>query len=424
MDTKTSLATRRLSKLHFVVESTALIISFILFNESTNPVILFGIPVVATVLLISIPEKKGITSYILRNQYVVYIGIISYSLYLFHQPIFALSRIASFDSLSLPLVIACLIATFSLAIISHKFIETPFRNHINFSNRLIIFLTSLLMTAFLTFGGILHLTEGLKDYKLSKMQTETQILFNKFDSAKKDRAEIWARELKYASSSFDSDQKLKILFVGDSLSEDLLVASSLSNDITESAQLRRFDFDDECIKNLVTNGNEIGHTSIPCNKEKIIFLNSSLLRESQVIVIAEAWLSNAKYLDDFLRLPEVKNKKIVIYLTHSFTDMNSLILYIDKSQVNYNSPKFREFVFLNRHQRTISANSTLQDIAKKYSLNTIDAYNFFCDSEIRECSVINDFGSPMIVDQTHLSGSGVVKFSAWFSTQLKNILLF
>ena len=278
------------------------------------------------------------------------------------------------------------------------------------------------MSVFLSFGAVVHLTDGLRDYKLSNMKPEAQILFNKFGLAQKEREEIWGRELKNSSSNFDENNKLKILFVGDSLSEELLVASSLSKNITENAQLRRFDFDDECVKNLVTNGNEIGRNLIICSKEKVIFLGSKLLRESQVIVIAEAWLSNAKYLDDFLKLPEVKNKEMVVYLTHSFADMNSLLLYIDKSKVDYNSAEFKKFVYLNRHQRTISANLILEDIAKKYSLKTIHAYDFFCNSKIKECTVINNHGFPMIIDQTHLSSSGVVGFSSWLSDQLKDRL--
>ena len=399
-----------------------LIISFIIFNESTNPVFLFGIPVAATFLIIAIPDKNGIASYVLRNQYVVKVGEISYGLYLFHQPIFALTRIASFVPLSTPLIFTCLIVTFLLATISYKFVETPFRNRDIFSNRSILLLTVLLMSVFLSFGAVVHLTDGLRDYKLSNMKPEAQILFNKFGLAQKEREEIWGRELKNSSSNFDENNKLKILFVGDSLSEELLVASSLSKNITENAQLRRFDFDDECVKNLVTNGNEIGRNLIICSKEKVIFLGSKLLRESQVIVIAEAWLSNAKYLDDFLKLPEVKNKEMVVYLTHSFADMNSLLLYIDKSKVDYNSAEFKKFVYLNRHQRTISANLILEDIAKKYSLKTIHAYDFFCNSKIKECTVINNHGFPMIIDQTHLSSSGVVGFSSWLSDQLKDRL--
>lgn len=412
----------RLSNWLHSIALLALFISFTLFSANTNPAILYSVPVAATFLIVAIPEKSGMSSYILKNSSFVYIGLISYSLYLFHQPIFALTRIATFGELSLSNIFVCLIVTFVMAAISYRFIEAPFRRRSTVSDRLILVLAILVITIFMALGVILHFTNGLKDYKLSKMNSETQVLFAKFELAQKDRMEIWERETKNSSLKFDENNRKKILFVGDSLSEDLLVAGSLSKNITETSQLRRFDFDDECVKNLVTNGNEIGHRSKSCSEEKDLFLGSPLLRDAQVIIIAEAWLSNAKYLEDFLGLPEVKNKQIVVYLTHSFADMNSLLLYMDKSKYSYNSSEFKRFVYLNRHQRTIVANTILKNIAARFSLETISAYDFFCNFSIEECTVISDLGSPMIIDQTHLSGSGVVSFSTWFSLQLKDIL--
>ena len=41
---------------------------------------------------------------------------------------------------------------------------------------------------------------------------------------------------------------------------------------------------------------------------------------------------------------------------------------------------------------------------------------------LKECIVIDAAGYPMIIDQTHLSGAGVAKFSPWFANQLKDAL--
>ena len=408
-------------KINFIALIT-LLLSFIIFNEHTNSIFLFGIPVLATFFIVAIPVENGIVADILKNSFLVYIGTISYSLYLFHQPIFALLRIATFGPLSLPLTVLSILITFLMAMISFRFIETPFKNHSIYSNKFITFSSLFIIISFLILGGIFHFSNGMRSYTISKMEPNTKLLFMKYELTKKNREEIWENLTRNSGVDFEKSNKLKILFVGDSLSEDLMVASRSSKYITDKAEIRRIDFDDECIKNLITNGSEIGNRSTPCQIERQGFLNSSLVKESDVIIIAEGWFSNAKYLEDFLRLPEIKNKEVVVYLTHSFSDMTSLLLYIAKSKVNFNSSEFKKFVYSSKNQRNTTANATLQDIAIKYHLSTINAYNFFCDDYLKECTVIDDADFPMIIDQTHLSGAGIEKFSPWFSIQLKNTL--
>ena len=119
-----------------------------------------------------------------------------------------------------------------------------------------------------------------------------------------------------------------------------------------------------------------------------------------------------------MELRPVKGKQIIIYLSHSFTDMSSLLLYSDKSELNTSSTAFKEFVFMNRHQRTMSANNTLQEVANKLNLKTINSFNHFCNATTKQCTVIDQSGTPMIIDQTHLSKSGAVEFSAWLSNEI------
>tara|TARA_B100000780_G_scaffold69648_2_gene46246 strand:- start:182 stop:2080 length:1899 start_codon:yes stop_codon:yes gene_type:complete len=402
----------------------ALIVSYTLFDKHTFPAILYGVPVIATFLIIIFPAHRGVTSNILKNSYIVYVGLISYSLYLFHQPFLALMRITNFGPLNTTQTIVSLLATLIMSVVSYKFIETPFRNH-NFFPRKSIFLLSFLLTIlFLMLGGIFHYTNGLRDLKISQMTPETKDLFTRYELGAKDRIEIFDKIKNNEKSNFDTSNKLNILFLGDSTSRDLLAASLLSKDITEKAQPAQFELDDECIKNLASNSNEINTDSIPCKKKIDIFLNSFLFKESQAIVISEVWVDNAKYLDYFLRLPGVNKKKIIVYLPHHFSDMRSLIVYKDKSRVNINSTEFKKFVYINRNQRTLKSNKILRDIANRYSLSIIKGFDFFCNFDLEECSVIDNAGFPLMIDQIHLSGPGFSKFSPWFAYQLKKALYF
>ncbi|MEP7702670.1 acyltransferase family protein [Paraglaciecola sp. 25GB23A] len=117
------------------------------------------LPVIGTLLIIAF-AKNTFTAQILSIRPLVFIGLISYSLYLWHQPIFAILRIKSLDS---PSDLAFLLAiTLSLiaAWLSYRIIESPFRQK-DFLNQKQIFTLSVIgLLFFITIGILGHLYKG------------------------------------------------------------------------------------------------------------------------------------------------------------------------------------------------------------------------------------------------------------------------
>ena len=68
-----------------------------------------------------------------NNPFIQQIGLISFSLYLFHQPIFVFFRIydAKVDNLSSISFLGLLIFLYIISLINWKFIETPFQDRFN-----------------------------------------------------------------------------------------------------------------------------------------------------------------------------------------------------------------------------------------------------------------------------------------------------
>lgn len=84
-------------------------------------------PVVGTVLIINAGENSWLNRKILFSPPLVWIGLISYSLYLWHWPLIVFARILNHE-LQTPLIqISALIGSFLLATLSFNFIEKPFR---------------------------------------------------------------------------------------------------------------------------------------------------------------------------------------------------------------------------------------------------------------------------------------------------------
>ena len=76
----------------------AVLYSIFAFNEETPfPSVFTLVPVIGSVLIILYADNRTITAKILSTKILVGIGLISYSLYLWHQPIFAFARIYKQD---------------------------------------------------------------------------------------------------------------------------------------------------------------------------------------------------------------------------------------------------------------------------------------------------------------------------------------
>lgn len=100
-------------------------------------------------------------SRLLSARTVVFIGLISYSLYLWHWPLFAFSTYWSLQPMSLGYRLAMVALAFLLAIVSYRFVETPFRKKTFCATRpAMLAFGAASITAVLAMGAILMLRHG------------------------------------------------------------------------------------------------------------------------------------------------------------------------------------------------------------------------------------------------------------------------
>lgn len=85
-------------------------------------------PVVGTALILLYGTRDSFVGRLLSLRLIVGIGLISYSAYLWHHPLFAFARIHHFESLSTLVMLALCAASLLLAAFSWRVIEQPFRN--------------------------------------------------------------------------------------------------------------------------------------------------------------------------------------------------------------------------------------------------------------------------------------------------------
>jgi len=112
------------------------------FDANTpSPSLYTLLPTVGTALLILFADKNTFAGRALGAAILVRIGLISYSAYLWHQPLFAFARQRSVDAPSKPLLGLLALASLGLAYVTWKFVELPFRQKERFDRKQIFVLT-------------------------------------------------------------------------------------------------------------------------------------------------------------------------------------------------------------------------------------------------------------------------------------------
>ena len=106
----------------------AVIASFALFSSDTpSPSAWCLLPTLGTALMLVFAQPGTVTGRLLSLRAFTGIGLVSYSAYLWHQPLFAFARIHSLDPPSDGFMLGLIAATFLLAAASWRYVEQPVR---------------------------------------------------------------------------------------------------------------------------------------------------------------------------------------------------------------------------------------------------------------------------------------------------------
>jgi peptidoglycan/LPS O-acetylase OafA/YrhL len=112
------------------------------------------LPCGGTALVLYACSREGIVQRVLSLRPIVFIGLISYSLYLWHWPLYVFARYVRVGPLPLWESVALIIASVVLAVLSWRFVERPFRaNRHLFTRKGVFVLSGVVAAAFLAFSG-------------------------------------------------------------------------------------------------------------------------------------------------------------------------------------------------------------------------------------------------------------------------------
>ena len=179
--------------------------------------------VIGTILVILFSQPTTIAHKILSNSVLVGLGLISYSMYLWHHPIFAFTKYIYVEHLPFPLLVLLSALTIPIGYLSWRYIEQPARNNKNII--LSKYFVQLSLVAFLLIfllGLLGHFTDGFQKRKfLSEPHSYFSYdLFN--DSLATKKQNIECIEKNGNLCELNKGNAGRIILAGDSHAGDLV----------------------------------------------------------------------------------------------------------------------------------------------------------------------------------------------------------
>lgn len=121
------------------------------------------VPAIGTLLVLAFASPQNLAGRLLGLRPLVWIGLISYSLYLWHQPVFAFARLRLIDEVPAGLYLWLIALTFALSVFTYVFVETPFRRGRVSAGRRIFGLSGAISAALIIAGIAVSEADGFPD---------------------------------------------------------------------------------------------------------------------------------------------------------------------------------------------------------------------------------------------------------------------
>lgn len=399
---------------------TMILISIFTFDENTRfPSFYTLIPVVGAALVILFSSSETLVGKLLSFRIFVFIGLLSYSAYLWHQPLFAFARIKSFGEPNEFIMLSLIGLTFLLSFISWRYVESLFRNR-NIFTRVQVFSFFFLLTIVFSVTGLIgFLSNGFYSYKSELITNKNKIYL--FDRQKEfmDRDRYWNEYFfpnKITDNSFSS-KKNKVLIIGDSVAKDFYLASIYIPKIDEFYELRYFGLDDSCMGSLKV----IKNDGI-CLKRILSLKEEKLIEDSDIIILAAHWMKDTWKNAIKLSL-EIPDKSVYIIGNLKVVEVSSLAMRAAQQDLSYDNLMLLSYEALNEEMKySALINRELRQKKELSSVRYLDKKDAFCDSKKKKCNFFNvESGRPLIWDDMHITKEGIKPFSRWIEREVLTI---
>ena len=373
--------------------------SIVFFNDKMfHPSVYTISPIIGISLLIWFLNKSSFISKILSSKIFVGIGLISYSLYLWHYPIFVFQKYEFFSNDN---TFYFLIFIFIVSILSYFFIEKPFRNKKIVELKLFIPILAMVLFSIIGLNLLIISKEGFKERFDNSSLNSNLILDNQFYQAEWN---IYADQV--GQPGFNSQNKIKILIIGNSFARDFFNLFNLNKDL-----FKKYEFG-----YINTPGNDIYLFEFfdvlkDCNNFDNLNFNNLKFCNSDVIVVASNWTTLSENLLYKIKDVIKKNNKRLILANSpaQFTTFGQYTIIDYFFLKNKRLPNEKEvFDIKNKYYESYKKNlyvaknnELLKNFSIKNNIELLDRNLYRCEDNNKACEFFTESKSKIYYDYGH-----------------------
>jgi peptidoglycan/LPS O-acetylase OafA/YrhL len=393
-----------------------IILSFLFFfdrEEYLHPSLITLIPIICTCLILLNNNQSSLSNFFLTNKISVFIGLISYSIYMWHYPIIALMNYKIFGEPHILIKLSLFGLIFVISIISYYFIEKPFRNKkkIKTKNFLYIIFFSILLILILSTQLLKIKKPLLYNYKITGIRVDNTVLSLETEKFRKNY-----------NLNFDYNVKnKKILIIGDSHGDDLFRIFFMSKQNYPEIDFSLMMGDVFCFYQFL-NKNFEACNKVYLKQKKLNFLLKDL-EFAEYILISTDWDDrDLKILPQLIELLKKNGKKIIISsntpefktnlaygnstILDKFLIENKINLITQKKLSQSQINKIEKLFFENLNTKVFLINNQLKVVANKYHLIYLDKFDYICNFDLKICKFLTDDNKKLFYDYGHYTIDG------------------
>jgi len=398
------------------------------FDEQFKfPIIFTLTTIICLSLVIWYSSYNNIIKKILSYKIFVFIGLISYSLYLWHYPIFAFGRFSE-TNINNNDKFFWILLTFILSIFSYFLVERPARKKNTKFKKILISLSIIILVSVI-FSNIVINKNGVYSREFIKKN-----LGLKFDNYILDKNYYVENHflhfnINFKPNNFHFDNgKKNILIVGNSFALDFIKIINSNKKISDkynfdllspNNRTKETGYQVYCLEDLITK------KDTKCNFEKKVFDSTKNIIEqyekSNIIFLTSQWTDkDIKSLDKIIPIIKNHNKEVIIanqsilIKLHTSYALNSLDYFVMENgrlpnKIETNSLEkllYSQLINDNYFLERRNTNKKLKSIAEKYSVKFFNHELYQCDFKENKCYLFTDDYFKIYFDYGHNTYEG------------------
>lgn len=393
----------------------ALSMVLVVLPEVNHPGLVTLPVVLATGALICCSDPKEAVIGFLSSAPIVYVGKLSYSIYLWHFPVFAFGRLVDGGLPDAIAMTGWVVLTMLLSVLGYHFIERPFR--FSLSGRMFTAVTGTFVTICAAIVVVFAYTDLASHRRMGDLaaiygnnEIDNEVLqlrsWSWLDEMAGPEEEISTGNARGPSLDererlwFSSDETVNLLLIGNSHSKDLFNALHSSDGVRQDFDVARFGI----------------ATGFPADQLELLYASPNFNLADWIVISPRYDQTWESYLPALIDALKARGKRVALVgNTPEFQSPSTLPIfdwYVQRYGADVQTDEMNSMAWNGRQKWAVEMNLELQQFAQQADVPYFSRQDLVCDDVEQSCAMVTPEGMKTMYDGAHWTLEGASYFGA------------